>query len=132
MQDLLWVFLPDQAFALVLVLAGVAFMLGFRRFAGGLVVTVLAIALLGPFVESAFSQLPAWISLIVLLLFALAILRSLMAGVLGERATGHVIGELAISVIKGLLRLLLLPFRFLWWVVEGLGRRPYREKHDEW
>ncbi len=125
MQDLAWILLPDQAIALVLVLAGVAFMLGFRRFAGGLVATVLAIAVLGPFAESVFSQLPAWISLLVLLFFALAILRGLMSLVLGERATGHVVADLTESVIKGIFRLLLAPLRLLWWVIAGALRRPY-------
>lgn len=113
MRTLFWLFLPDEALLLVMMAAGLLLMLGFRRVAGGLLATALLLPLLSPFVEALMSGLPAWVSLVILVVLGLTIFRALASLFLGRRAAAHMVGILAADVVRFLVRCLFWPVRVL-------------------
>jgi hypothetical protein len=121
--------IPIEATPLLIVLAGLALIVGARAWAGGLLAFALALvalpALLAPFLE----QLPAGLLWLVILLLglglALALFRGLSTSLIGERATSYMLGELAAGFVRACVSM---PFRAVWWLVRltwrGLRRRP--------
>jgi hypothetical protein len=105
MRPLLWILLPDEALVLLLGLAGLLLMLGFRRAAGSIVGTVLLISFFGPSIEGFISELPPGLALAILAVVGWMILHACAPG-------------LAHGVTRGLARLLcsaaMLPFRLAW------------------
>ena len=77
---------------------------------------VLGIAV-SPFIEAIFEALPSWIGVLALILFSLAVIRAAFELLLGARATDHVVGGLALDVIRGVFRILFLPFRIIGWLL---------------
>ena len=106
--------MPPEVFVLLLVGTGIALMLGARKIALLLIVTVLAGAFLPPIIDPILDSLPLWLLLVVGVLGGLAILRSVGELLMGKESTDHAVGTLATSGLKAALAL---PFRVLRWVV---------------
>src|SRR5207248_203070 len=70
-----------------------------------------------PFIEAIFEVLPSWIGVVALILFILAVIRAAFELLLGARATDHVVGGLALDVIRGVFRIFFLPFRIIGWLL---------------
>jgi hypothetical protein len=56
---------------------------------------------------------PWWVSPLLLVVFVMSVLRAASGLLLGERASGHMVGILAADVVRGIFKTLLLPFRLL-------------------
>lgn len=112
MSTLFWLLLPDGALPLVVVVAGILVILGFRQVGIGLLLTILLLPILTPFVENVVAQLPPWIPLIVILIVGLSILRAILSVILGSRAADHAIGILSADAIRlAFVAFLFLPLR---------------------
>jgi hypothetical protein len=108
MRLLFWTFLPDEALVLVIMAAGFALMLGFRRAAAGLLGTVVLFALLGPIIEGLVAgRSPGWQFLIIVLV-GLVLLRAVILLLLGRQTASHLAALLLHDLI-------LLPFRTVGW-----------------
>jgi hypothetical protein len=114
---------PVEAAPLLMVLAGLALTVGARVWAGGLLAFALALVVLPILLEPLFEQLPAgllWLVMLVLGLgLALALFRGLSTSLIGERATSHMLGELAADFVRGCLRV---PFRATGWLLRLMWR----------
>jgi hypothetical protein len=119
-NGILWAIVPDAALPLLFLLAGLMLVLGFRRMALGLLLSLILMALLSPLIESLFSALPLWISTLLLIVIGFWLLRGVVSLILGARATDHVVGILAADVIRMIFRMMFWPLRLL---TEMLRRR---------
>ena len=119
MSSWLWMLLPDEALAIVLIGLCVAWMLGLvrGRAVWGFLGAILLVAALSPFVEALFSALPLWASLLIMAWIALSLLRWLAGALLGRQASNEMVGSLAASVVRAIF---VLPFRTIGWI---FGRR---------
>jgi hypothetical protein len=117
----LWLWLPDEALALVIIGIGLALIIGLirGRAAMGLLGTVVLVLLAGPFIDALLDTLPGWMLFLLLLFVAVALFRGALSLLLGARAADEAVGNLAADVIRVgfrlLFLLLFLPFRILWW-----------------
>jgi hypothetical protein len=111
MQALLFL-LPREFWVLLLMAAGIMMMIGFRKAALGIVGSVVLLALLSPFIDSLIDALPTWILIILMIFFAMSLLRF----VFGRGVADHLISHLLYDVI-------LMPFRFIGWLFRGPTRR---------
>lgn len=105
--------LPDAALPLLLAVAGLLLILGFRRAALGIVPFVLLTPIIAPVVESVLAELPPWASLLILAVVGLGLLQGVAALFLGPRAAAHMTGILAAHFV---LACLLFPFRVVRWI----------------
>lgn len=110
-QPLLCLF-PPETWVCLLALAGILMVIGFRKAAFGLAVSVLLIAMLSPFIDSLIYELPPWILAVLMFLCGISLLRL----ILGRRVADHIIGRLLYDLIR-------MPFRFIGWIFRGPGRR---------
>jgi hypothetical protein len=108
-------FIPEEAYLLVLVVAGVMMICGFRKAAFGVFSIVLFFAFLGPFFDSLIDGLPSWV--FALLLFFVVI--SLLRMILGNGVLDHLVAMILFGFIR-------MPFRVLGWILRGFvpKRRP--------
>lgn len=120
---MLWMLLPDEALPLLIVGIGLALILGLvsRSAAFGLVGLMLLFALLGPIVEGVMGGMPPWISLVILAVVILVLLKGMARLVLGGRAADHMVGILAADLVRLAVRLMMLPFRAIYWAVRTVG-----------
>ncbi len=105
--------LPDEAVPLVVVGAGLALVLGVMsgRTAVQLLGFVLLVLVLAPFIDAMFGELPAWVSLALVVAGGLSLLRLVASLVLGARAADTMVGSLAATAVVAALRLAFLPLR---------------------
>src|SRR5437879_975133 len=103
-------FVPSEIYLVLLVVAGLAVIVGAKRLAGAVVLIVLAGTLLPVVLEPLFNQLAAWPLVLLLALLGFGVLRAIFALLLGKRATDHMVGILAADVIK---KVLAAPFPVL-------------------
>ena len=108
----LLMFIPEEAYALALVFAGLLMIIGFRRLAMQILGTILFFAFFGPFIDAMIETLPPWLFGLLMLLFVLSLFRM----VFGKGVTEHLIAFL-------LHDLLMAPFRFIRWLLRGFGPR---------
>ena len=115
-MKLLWFALPDEALILVIAGVGLALVLGLirGRAAAGILGALVLGLLATPFIEALMDALPWWVSLLILAAVGMALLRSVAAIFLGERAASEMTGILAADVVRFGFRLLFLPLRLLW------------------
>ena len=118
----LWTLLPDEALPLVIMVAGLMMILGFRRAGLGVLGTALLLPVLAPFVEALFGELPPWVSLVVLAFVGLSILKGLAALLIGPRAADHMAGSLAADIVRIVVGMLFFPLRVAWWALRMIGR----------
>jgi predicted PurR-regulated permease PerM len=103
--------IPQEALLPLLVFAGILTIVGLKRLAGGLIVFVLAMAfspMFEPIVEAMVATLPDWALVLLVVVFALMVLRALAALLIGPNAADQMVGTLAADVVRFFL---LLPFR---------------------
>lgn len=113
---IIWWLLPDELLPLVVV--GVALMVMVRVIRlstaiGILFVLMVLPMLLAPVIEAVMAELPFWLVLLICAALALFLLRGLVALLLGDGATDHLVGNLATDCVHGFGRLCLLPFKML-------------------
>ena len=109
----LWMFMPEEAYILVIVGAGLALMLGLISGSKvwSIVVTICLIGALAPFIDQIIEMLPFWAFLLLCVWMIITTCKILM----GKR-----IFELVASKI--IFELLVLPFRIVGRIL-GFGRR---------
>lgn len=119
-----WLFLlPEQCWILLLAGAGICFMLGFRKFALGIVSTVVLLALLSPFIESAVGvvcdSLSTPMLALVMVVLMIAFGLWLIGLVCGKGTKDHVAGEI---ISKAIIFILTLPFKIMGIILRGIRR----------
>jgi len=66
-----------------------------------------------PFAGVFLELFPWWVSPLLLVVFVISVLRATSDLLLGERASGYMVGILAADVVRSIFKALLLPFRLL-------------------
>ncbi|NDY73836.1 hypothetical protein DO021_18895 [Desulfobacter hydrogenophilus] len=109
----LWMFIPEEAYILVIVGAGFALMLGLisGAKAWSIVVTVCLILVLAPFIGTIIEMLPFWAFLLLCVWMVITTCKILMGGRIFERVASKIIFELVV-----------LPFRIVGRIF-GFGRK---------
>ncbi len=112
---LLWLLLPDSAIPLLIVGVALLLIVGVlsRGRAISIIGTLLAYLVFAPFAGVLLEMFPWWVSPLLLVVFVMSVLRAASGLLLGERATGHMVGILAADVVRGIFKTLLFPFRLL-------------------
>ncbi len=124
-MHLLWWFLPEEAFPIIVVGIGLLVMVGVIRLRTAILVIfalLLLPPLIGPLVEALFAGLSPWVGLLALALFGLVILRSIVALFIGRAAADTMVGTLAADMVRLAFRLAFLPFRLVGGGMRILGR----------
>ena len=119
MRNLLF-FTPEEYLVLMVAAAGLAMVIGARRFAGTLLVAALVVALLPFLLDPLLDVLPGWVLVGLLLFFGLAVLRVAFELFIGRNSTDHMVGTLAADVVRAVT---LAPFRLIGWALRGLWQR---------
>ena len=112
--------IPPQLFVFLLVGAGIALIVGAKRLATILVITVIAGAFLPVILEPILASLPFLLLLLVGAFAVFAILRAIMEMTIGKKSTDHAVGALAADGLKNLIAL---PFRIIRWIFNLLVGR---------
>lgn len=126
--------LPDEALPMLIVAAGLAFIVGARQFGRGMLVAAAALVFLPLLLAPVFDALPGWLFFLVLAAMAIAVLFALLRGMssmlIGSRATDHMVGALAADVVKatalGTLRAGAVVLGLTWRAASALLRRAFR------
>ena len=113
MFEVLIMFIPEEAYLVALVAAGILMICGARRLALSLFVTVLLLAMLGPCFDVLMEALPPF----VLVIISLVCLVSIFKMIVGQRVAGNLASFVLYDIIRA-------PFRFIGWLIGGLFRRP--------
>lgn len=101
-------YMPEEAYVLLIVISGLLIMVGLRSLGIKLLGGVVLLALLGPFLDALAAELPPWLLCGIALLGFLSLLRS----ILGGRVFDYLLGRI-------LYNLLMCPFWFIRWLVGG-------------
>ena len=106
-------FIPEEAYLPMLAIAGILMIVGLRRLAMGLGAAIVALALIGPFVDSLIANLPPWLLALLMLGLVLFLFRVIF-------------GRRVVDVLFSLLLrdLLLAPFRFMRSILHTFGPGP--------
>jgi len=112
MCEAILMFIPEEAYLLVLVAAGILMICGFRSLASGLFVTILLLAILGPFFDALIGNLPP----VLLTGLCLLCLMSIFKMIVGPRVAANLTSFILYDIIRA-------PFRVIGWLVSGLFRR---------
>lgn len=91
------------------------------RAAIGVLGLLILFPILAPFVEALFGAIPAWVSLLILVIVGLSILRGLASLFIGGRAADHMTGILAADVVRLIIMCLFLPFRMVGWIFRTIS-----------
>lgn len=105
--------LPGVMLPPVIAAVGVAVILRLLGIRAGLaaIVGLLLSLILGPLARAAFALLPLWTFLLIILFVLIKLARRAAEVVIGKEAAEHMVGSLAADTVRGLFKLLLLPFR---------------------
>jgi len=130
MTNFLLFLIPDHWLPLVIMGVGFALMLGFvsGRTAFGLIISILAICIFTPFIESFIDSLDVWVLILITVMTVLYVLRMVMTLLLGEHGGGAFMGHLAydsfLLVLRGAIFFLLtLPIRLLGGIFRFMRQR---------
>ena len=104
----------------VIIGAGLAMIVGARSLAAALLGTAMAIIFLPLLLAPLFDALPGWLLVVLLVFFALGMLRALFEMAIGKHSTDHMVGILAADVVRATL---LAPFRLIGWLARRLLRQ---------
>lgn len=111
--------MPDEVFPLLLVLVAIAVVAGLAR--PRLLVGLLLLLLLAPVIGELFGVLldaiPWWLVVMVVFGMATWMIRAALAVLIGREAAGHAVGSLAASAIRGMFKVMWLPFRLAGWLL---------------
>ena len=113
MLGTLLMFIPEEAYILMLLLGAVMVMFGFRKSGLGLFGMVLALACLGPVFDVFISLLPDWALLLMLVFLAIGLLKL----ILGKEMFGFLAGSILFALIKA-------PFQIVGRMVRFVIRSP--------
>jgi len=115
----IWMFLPDEFLVLVIAGIGLAVILQIMRIraAAAMIGGIILLLLLSPFVDSLVGLMPSWMLALVMLCILVMILKQSIQFLIGRDAAEHMVGSLAAEAVKGLFKLLLLPFRLVWFLL---------------
>ena len=92
---------------------------GARSLAATLLGTAMAIIFLPVLLAPLFDALPGWLLVVLLVFFALGMLRALFEMTIGKHSTDHMVGTLAADVVR---TALLAPLRAIAWAIRTLLR----------
>ncbi len=110
-------FLPEEALPLVLAAAGIAYIVGARGIAFGLIAMVLAAIIVPVVLEPLFALLPMWVLLLLMVYIGLVTLQTVLVVLFGKHAGNEAFGHiLAVFVLN----LLTLPFHAMRWLYHGI------------
>lgn len=113
-------FMPTELVVFMIIGAGLAMIVGARSLAATLLGIAMAIIFLPVLLAPLFDALPGWLLVVLLVFFALGMLRALFEMTIGKNSTDHMVGILAADVVRAAL---LAPFRLFGWVLRALLRR---------
>jgi hypothetical protein len=105
-------FVPEEAYVLLVALSGLLIIVGLRKLGFALLGSVLLMALLGPFINDLIDSLPSWAFYTLCAFSALSILRL----ILGARVADYLISRFLYSLV-------MTPFWFLRWIFTGFRPR---------
>ena len=112
MLTLLLCFVPQEAWAALLVIGGLLIIIGLRKIGFCIIGTIILLALLGPFFDSVFNSLPPVITLVLMVVFFFLLFRAIF----GKRVSSNIVSALILGLLKA-------PFRFLGWLFRIPMRR---------
>ena len=110
-------FMPPELVVFMIIGAGLAMIVGARSLAATLLGIAMAIIFLPVLLAPLFDALPGWLLVILLIFFALGMLRALFEMTIGKHSTDHMVGILAADVVRAAL---LAPFRLIGWALRAL------------
>jgi ABC-type multidrug transport system fused ATPase/permease subunit len=113
-------FMPPELVIFMIIGAGLAMIVGARSLAATLLGTAMAIIFLPVLLAPLFEALPRWLLVVLLVFFALGMLRALFEMAIGKHSTDHMVGILAADVVRATL---LAPFRLIGWLARRLLRQ---------
>ena len=117
--------LPEEFLPLLMLGLGIGITLGLVT--GRTVLSFIGFLIFLPFLGSiagdVFSAVPPWIALVVIAIIVLAILRTVAAVVIGERAADTMTGNLAADAVRFGIRCCFLPFRMIGWMFRAMSGR---------
>lgn len=113
-------FLPPETYVILIMLAGIALMLGAKRVAATLGIIVACGIFLPVIIEPFLNLMPLWLLILVGIVAGLAMLRAISEVLIGEHSTDHAVGILAADGVKAVLKALFWP---LVWLVRVIFRR---------
>jgi len=108
----LLMFIPEEAYALVLVFVGLLMIIGFRQLALQVFGTVLLLAFFGPFIDAIIDALPPWLFALLMFCFVVSLVRLIFGRGVSDRLISNLLYDL-----------LMAPFRFMRWLFRGVGPR---------
>lgn len=112
--------LPPETYVILIMLAGIALMLGARRVAAAIGIAVACGIFLPVIIEPFLNLMPLWLLILGGIVVGLAMLRAISSVLIGERSTDHMVGALAADGVKAVLRALFWP---LVWLIRTIFRR---------
>jgi hypothetical protein len=118
MRNLL-VFLPDEAFPLILVLLAVAVVVGLARprLLLGFLLLLMLLPVIGPLFDAFLTAVPWWLVVLVVGGLLMWVVRAALSVLVGREAAAHVVGALVAEAIKAVFKLLFLPVRVIGWLL---------------
>ena len=118
MSNLL-LFLPDEAYPLIVVLLVVAVAAGLARARVliGFVLFLVLLPVIGQLFDTLLNAMPSWLFVLLVAGLIVAVFRAALSLVIGRRAAAHTVGILAADVIRASFAIGLLPFRLVGWLL---------------
>lgn len=113
-------FLPPETYVILIMLAGIAMMLGAKRIAATLGIVVACGIFLPVLIEPLLDLMPLWLLILVGIVAGLAMLRAISEVLIGKNSTDHAVGTLAADGVKAGLKMIFLP---VVWLVRAIFRR---------
>lgn len=111
---------PPETYVILLMLAGIALMLGAKRVAATLGILV-ACGIFLPVITAPFLNLmPSWLLILVGIVAGLAMLRVISEVLFGKSSTDHAVGSLLADGVKAGLKIIFWP---VVWLVRAIFRR---------
>ena len=112
--------IPEEAYVVALVVAGMLIIVGLRRIGFALLAFILLSALLTPFIEPLVAALPVWAVWVLLIVFVLWLVRLMMGRRIWDNMWGAIFANLVTWLVVSLFRW---PFRLLGGLFRWLGSR---------
>ena len=109
MLKALLMFIPTEAYLTLMVVAGIMMMIGMRKIASSIILSVLAMAIFGPLIETLIDSLPLWALILVMIAAAFSLIRLVM----GRRIFEHVASRFVYDLIRA-------PFRIIRWLLGAI------------
>lgn len=113
-------FLPPETYVILIILAGIAIMLGAKRVAATLGIIVACGIFLPVIIEPFLNLMPLWLLILVGVLVGLAMLRAISEVLIGKNSTDHAVGILVADGVKAGLKMIFWP---VVWLLRAIFRR---------